>query len=536
MAHAGGAHGGDAWHPELSRLIDEQPEPPDLAPAIASLADVGVDVVAVQDAVDQYLNLAPANWHADDWRHSHPEFPAKYAGVAHIYTLQRPNVYEALGAAMHGVNRGIGAGGVSPEMRACLPVIKLLDVALVEAAIVWGFFVGQTLRGVKYAYPRPTVAEHNPESHFPKDREFPWYEFNSSSTDHAVMERPWFCGLTGPRTIFTIQSVEGVSVKRFSAMPDEEEVLFRPLARFKVTGCTKMLTAAALAPGAHGHADTVQLQQLPTFSPQDRLRGLDQLRARADAAEQARLAAEQAAEQQRHAAEQATIDHMVFLLRSLGIPEGVPDLQQEPEPELEPQPRDGQLTDLEEVQQQLEHQLSGLRSHRDWSASKMQMARMIPHLDPPLNGRPVAIVNEYQERFGMVWALGSSGTTEAPIILCDRDDMDDRGCRWRLISDEDPDADPGTYAIEYQFDGNGQRGMRLGFHDQWLKLFQPRRLTDQGCRWKVVPSGNGKYSIENMHSECTGMRIGMSSRNVKMFPQSQMNDGGQRWALEYSPN
>ena len=45
-----------------------------------------------------------------------------------------------------------------------------------------------------------------------------------------------------------------------------------------------------------GNALHLQLQQLPTFSPQDRLRGLDQLRARADAAEQARLAAEQAAD------------------------------------------------------------------------------------------------------------------------------------------------------------------------------------------------------------------------------------------------
>ena len=270
MAHAGGAHGGDAWVPELGRLIDEEPEPPDVASAIGPLAQLGVDVAAVQAAVDRYLGLPEADWHPDDWRRSHPEFPAQYAGVAYAYTDERLGIYRVLGEAMHDVARGAGPGGVSPRMRACLPLIKLLDVGLVEAAILWGFFVGQTLRGVKYAFPRPTAADHDPERHFPAGREFHWFEFNSSATDAQVMYRPYFCGRRGPRTIFYIQSCEGVSVKKFSAIPDEEEVLFRPLARFRVTGCTKMLTEGDLRDDVHpnnGFPDTVQLQQLPTFDP-----------------------------------------------------------------------------------------------------------------------------------------------------------------------------------------------------------------------------------------------------------------------------
>ena len=176
---------------------------------------------------------------------------------------------------MHDTARGAGPGGVSPRMRACLPLIKLLDVGLVEAAILWGFFVGQTLRGVKYAFPRPTAADHDPERHFPTGREFHWFEFNSSATDPQVMYRPYFCGRRGPRTIFYIQSCEGVSVKKFSAIPDEEEVLFRPLARFRVTGCTKMLTEGDLRDDVHpdnGFPDNVQLQQLPVFDPMAVLR------------------------------------------------------------------------------------------------------------------------------------------------------------------------------------------------------------------------------------------------------------------------
>ena len=81
------------------------------------------------------------------------------------------------------------------------------------------------------------------------------------------MYRPWFCGRSGPRTVFTIQSCEGVAVKPFSAEPDEDEVLFRPLAHFRVTGSAKKLQAADLGanPPAHGgFPDDVHLRQLPS--------------------------------------------------------------------------------------------------------------------------------------------------------------------------------------------------------------------------------------------------------------------------------
>ena len=220
MAHAGGAHGGDPWGPVLRRHIEEQPEPSDIPEAIAPLAQLGVDVPVAQATVDRFLSLPEVDWHADDWRRSQPEFPRKYAGVLYMYTDEQLGIYRVLGEAMHDAARGAGAAGVSARMRACLPLIKLLEVALQEAAIYWGFFVGQTLRGVKYAFPRPNPADHDPERHFPVGREFHWFEFNSSATNAQVMYRPYFCGRRGPRTIFYIQSCEGVSVKKFSAIPD----------------------------------------------------------------------------------------------------------------------------------------------------------------------------------------------------------------------------------------------------------------------------------------------------------------------------
>ena len=46
--------------------------------------------------------------------------------------------------------------------------------------------------------------------------------------------------------------------------------MFRPLARFRVTGCTKLLTEGDLRDDVHpnnGFPDNVQLQQLPMFDP-----------------------------------------------------------------------------------------------------------------------------------------------------------------------------------------------------------------------------------------------------------------------------
>jgi hypothetical protein len=263
----GGAHGTDPWLFKLHELLVAEPVPVELDQALAPLTAVGVDVAAVHKAIARHASAPRTTWHPDDWRHSHPEFPAKYALAIHVYTLQDPNVYKPLGEAMHTDARAIGPSGVSSAFRAVLPFAKLLDVGLREAARVWGCFIGQVFRGVKYAFPRPTAAEHDPERHFAPGRELYWFEFNSSATHFDVMYEAWFCGKSGPRTVFTIQSCEGVSIKKFSIMPDEDEVLFRPLAHFRVTSSSKRLHVTDLGhcpPTDGGFPDDVQLQQLPS--------------------------------------------------------------------------------------------------------------------------------------------------------------------------------------------------------------------------------------------------------------------------------
>lgn len=119
-----------------------------------------VDVERVLAACRDLLAAPEGAWHEADWRRTHPQFPRKCALVIYIFTLQEPNVYTHLGAALHDPNRASGPGGVSEDVLACLPLAKLLDVALDLASRpeYWGFFVGQVFRGVKYAFPKPTLA------------------------------------------------------------------------------------------------------------------------------------------------------------------------------------------------------------------------------------------------------------------------------------------------------------------------------------------------------------------------------------------
>ena len=162
-AAQGGVHGLDDWLETLKQLIAAEPEPASLPAALEAVRALGIiDVDAVLRACERLLNAPPAAWHPEDWRNSHPDFPEKFALAAYAYTLQDPNIYTPLGDALHGTDRASGPGGVSDRVRAWLPFAKLLDMGLEEVALVWGYFLGQTFRGVKYAFPKPTFAEHNP--------------------------------------------------------------------------------------------------------------------------------------------------------------------------------------------------------------------------------------------------------------------------------------------------------------------------------------------------------------------------------------
>eukprot|EP01047_Picozoa_sp_COSAG01_P026052 COSAG01_NODE_1665_length_9571_cov_8.037162_4_plen_779_part_00 len=367
----GGTHGLDPWLATLRAALAAEPVPDSLEAALAPLAAVpAVDVPRLLRAAHVRLHAPPGSWPPDDWRRTRPDFPDKFALAFHVFTLQNPNLYGPLGAACHAVDRQAGPGGISAQLRAFLPYMQLVEAGMDEAALFWGFFTGKTTRGVKYAFPEPNVATHDPEGHFPPGREVHWFEFNSSSTKFSVMYRPWFCGEAGPRTLFEITSCEGIDIKKFSHLPDEDEVLFGLGAHFRVISSTKRLEPEHLAPNAPkgGFPDEVRLEQLPRDPAQQlrivsaRLREEMAAKARADRERDKAQQARDLAERQCQAHRQ---EHHAMLLRLLGpragaVPEGRPP---EPEPEMAPeiQPEMEPEVDMAALERELEEQMMGLR-------------------------------------------------------------------------------------------------------------------------------------------------------------------------------
>ena len=194
-----------------------------------------------------------------------PEYGEERALAIHLYTKEMHfRLYWVINDQMRRPNRSAGPGGVSAELRRCLPYIKYLLEALENAPPVL-IFDGRCHRGVKFAYSAlgtaATAADHDPAAYFHVGRQFLWYEFKSASRTFDTMYLPVFCGDRGPRTIFTIEGVKGVLIQAFSEQAGEEEVLFPPLRRFEVTNVQKKLMPqhlqAGVGPG--GFPDEVHL-------------------------------------------------------------------------------------------------------------------------------------------------------------------------------------------------------------------------------------------------------------------------------------
>ena len=153
----------------------------------------------------------------------------------YLYTVDRPfRLFNLVNSRMCAPGRfdPTAPGGLSSELRKCLPYIKFLRHALLSLPGKYRF-KGRCFRGVKWAFPRvgwepdgTWSTDHDLERHYPPGRKFRWYEFKSASTIHATMYMDCFCGVSGPRTIFFIEGVLGFRIQPFSAIVTEHEVLF----------------------------------------------------------------------------------------------------------------------------------------------------------------------------------------------------------------------------------------------------------------------------------------------------------------------
>ena len=176
------------WKRKLQKLLAETPIAASLLDAVRTLPDVDQDDLEV--IIDGQREAWGDNLHTPNGRFRlPPSYPLDYAIAIHVYTLEHPSVYGVVNRAMFNPERrkpGASSGGISDELRSCMPYIKFLDAALAALPPAY-VYRGEVRRGVQWVYPKPD--SHDPKGYFAVGAKLCWYEFKSTSTEQEVCMR-----------------------------------------------------------------------------------------------------------------------------------------------------------------------------------------------------------------------------------------------------------------------------------------------------------------------------------------------------------
>eukprot|EP01103_Thecamoeba_quadrilineata_P000045 TRINITY_DN1002_c0_g1_i3.p1 TRINITY_DN1002_c0_g1~~TRINITY_DN1002_c0_g1_i3.p1 ORF type:complete len:787 (-),score=163.05 TRINITY_DN1002_c0_g1_i3:145-2304(-) len=237
----------DEWNPTLKGLVAKEPLPNTLEEAIGplknSLFRIEDDVLECQERAKtickQQANQTPTL------------NPTSVAAIR-LYTLPSysgNSVFEFVNKALRDPKRS------EESLKKVLPFIKLLNHSLLTLPEKYRYS-GSSFRGTQWVFPSPEF--HEPSEHYPKNREFYWYAFQSSSCSFEVADN--FCNQDKPRTIFHIEDIKnGFLISAFSNYTYEEEVLFPLLSKFKVVGVQKQYNPTSEDPKL---ADIIKLRHL----------------------------------------------------------------------------------------------------------------------------------------------------------------------------------------------------------------------------------------------------------------------------------
>ncbi|CAF1435057.1 unnamed protein product [Adineta steineri] len=129
------------------------------------------------------------------------------SAAIYLYTMESPKLYKTLNYTLRSENR--------QELKDWCSYLKLLLTALyklkpVGKQTVW--------RGVK----------HDISNDYQIGRHYTWWSFTSCTASIAVQQSTLFLGLTGPRTLFSIECSNGRDIKKYSAVQHEDEILLMP--------------------------------------------------------------------------------------------------------------------------------------------------------------------------------------------------------------------------------------------------------------------------------------------------------------------
>jgi len=94
-------------------------------------------------------------------------------------------------------------------------------------------------------------------ANFPCDMQVTWWAFSSCTSTMTVLKKNMYLGKTGPRTLFSIEAINGRTIRAHSHFPTEDEILLPP--------GTHMIVQSQLDPGADLHI--IHLKQVVPKQP-----------------------------------------------------------------------------------------------------------------------------------------------------------------------------------------------------------------------------------------------------------------------------
>jgi len=152
-----------------------------------------------------------------------------------LYTMQWPNPHPSLYSM---VNSTL----IMPDRTALKPYFKYLKLFL-TALVKLKFVPQQTVwRGIT----------KNLSADYPTGKDVTWWRFSSCTTSMPVLENNVYLGNTGPRTLFSIETINGRSIRAHSHFDTENEVLLLP--------GTRMIVQSQLNPAPDLHI--IHLKQI----------------------------------------------------------------------------------------------------------------------------------------------------------------------------------------------------------------------------------------------------------------------------------
>ena len=154
LSAADGSTGVDhLWKRKLGKLLSETPLAASLLEAVQPLNHLGIDLEDLEAVIEgKCEEWALLLYSASGGFRLPASYRVDFAVAIYVYTLEEPRVYGVVNLAMFNPTRRLpgAGGGISTELRACMPFVKYLDAAL-EALPPAYHFAGQVRRAMDLA-------------------------------------------------------------------------------------------------------------------------------------------------------------------------------------------------------------------------------------------------------------------------------------------------------------------------------------------------------------------------------------------------